>query len=220
MAIIARLGDLISANLNALLDRVEDPELLLQKVVDDMEGVLAVARLEAARAITAERQLQRELERERSEAERWETRARVALQHQREDLARRALARKLEHDDIADALSRQYGEAQRVSDELKTALRALQSRSAEARRRQRLLSLGHRTARGRLDLQRAAVSLDLTGPMTRFARLENRLTNLRDELMAGIDILQIDGDLQDELDDLQSTRRIDEELKRLRGEAD
>src|SRR5437868_3799448 len=100
MGLFTRLADLISANLNSLLDAAEDPERMLAQVIREMEDGLAAARRQGAVAVAAERRLGRELEQNRAAAGLWKERARKALAGRREDLARKALARKLEHDDL------------------------------------------------------------------------------------------------------------------------
>ena len=107
MSIFSRLSDIIASNLNALLDRVENPEALLVQVIREMEEGLAAARRYAALAIAAERRIGRELEQNRAEAERWQNKAREALAAERDDLARRALIRKREHEDLVRGLETQ-----------------------------------------------------------------------------------------------------------------
>ena len=111
MGVISRVSDIVAANLNALLDRAEDPEAMLAQVIRDMEAGLARARRSAAVAVADERRLGRERDEHRLEAEHWKSRAKEALAAGREDLARRALARKLEHDGMTRDLEEQHAEA-------------------------------------------------------------------------------------------------------------
>src|SRR5437762_11675091 len=104
MRILSRLSDIFSANFHALLDQVENPEALLAHVVREMEESVAATRGYAASAIAAERRIGRELEQNRAEVEHWQSKAREALTAGREDLARRALARKREHEDLVTGL--------------------------------------------------------------------------------------------------------------------
>jgi phage shock protein A len=218
MGLFARLSGLVSAHLNALLDKAEDPERLLEQVVREMEQGLAVARQHAAAAVAAERRLGRELGQERARAAHWEGQARRALALGREDLARRALARRVEHADAAAALDPQYAAALRDSGEVRAALRALESRVAEARRRQRALLAGHRAVRARCELQRAAGAdlLGLQSPFARFEQLERRLADTEDDLLARADVARGDGALEGELARLACARRIDDELEALK----
>src|SRR5262249_20280935 len=98
MGIFARIGHIVTANLNALLDRAEYPEVMLAQVIREMEDNLARGRRYAAMAVATERWLRREREDNRAWAEHWKGRAREALAAGREELARLALARKQEYD--------------------------------------------------------------------------------------------------------------------------
>ena len=128
MSIFSRVSDILTANLNALLDRAEDPEALLAQVIRAMEGSLARARRSAAVAIAAERRLRGERDDNRARADRWKGRAREALAAGREDLARRALARKQEHDALARSLEEQRAGAVQTGASARTALQALEAR--------------------------------------------------------------------------------------------
>src|SRR5438270_172646 len=143
MGVFSRLSDIITANVHALLDRAEHPERMLAQVIREMEASLARARHYAAAAIAAERHLARELERHRAEARHWREHARQALTAGREDLARRALLRKAEHDNLIRELEPQLAAARQTGDNVRTALRALEARLAEARRRQGAILARH-----------------------------------------------------------------------------
>jgi len=220
MGLFARLSDLISANLNALLDAAEDPERMLAQVIREMEDGLAAARRQGACAIAAERRLGRELEQNRTAAARWKEQARLALAGGREDLARRALARKLEHDDLVCALDAQWAAARRTSAEVKAALQALEARLGEARRKQRVLIARHRAASLRLEVRRAVkpALADGRAPLARFARFEDRLIDLEDQLLAQAELTGPSVDLESELADLESAKRVEDELQTLKKE--
>jgi phage shock protein A len=220
MGLFARLTELISANLNSLLDAAEDPERMLAQVIRELEESLSGARQQGARAVAAERRLARELEQNRAEARNWNERARLALAGRREDLARKALARKLEHDDLARVLETQWSAARQGSDEVKAALRALEARLAEARRKQRSLVARHRAAAVRLEAQLALRPgiPDGRAPLARFVRFEERLIDMEDQLLAQAEIARPLADLENELADLEAARRVEDELQVLKKE--
>ena len=220
MGLFARLSDLISANLNSLLDAAEDPERMLTQVIREMEEGLADARQQGASAITAERRLGRELEQNRAAASHWKEQARLALTSHREDLARKALTHKLEQDDLVRALDTQWTAARQTSTDVKAALHALEARLAEARRKQRTLIARHRAAAIRLEVQRAVKPAIPDGrtPLARFARFEDRLIDLEDQLLAQTEIARPSADLEIELADLESAKRVEDELQVLKKE--
>jgi phage shock protein A len=218
MGLFTRLSRLINANLNAVLEAAEDPEKMLAQVIREMETSLVTARQHGARAIAAERRLERELEQNRATAAFWKDQAARALGNGREDLARQAVARKIEHDDLVSALTPQLDAARQTSAAVKTSLRALEARLAEARRKQRVLLAEHNAVLVRRSAQAGAASaaLDLHGPFAEFERLENRTADFNDELQAQMEIARTSGELETELTELETQRRIDEELQALK----
>jgi phage shock protein A len=101
MSIFSRISDIVTANLHALLDRAENPEVMLEQMIREMEESHARARRYAAAAIAAESRPRRDRDDNRGQVEQWKARAQEALAAGREELARRALARKQEHDVLA-----------------------------------------------------------------------------------------------------------------------
>jgi phage shock protein A len=219
MGIVSRVSDIVAANLNALLDRAENPEALLSQVIREMEAGLARARRSTAVAIAAERRLGRERDDHRRETEHWKMRAKDALTNGREDLARRALARKLEHESVAGRLEELHAEAALTSRSARTTLQAFAARLAEARRKARVLAARHRTAEVRVEVYRylGAGRADFGASLARFDRLEDRLIRGADELTAEADLTGPD-DLETAFADLDRERAIDRELAALKGQ--
>jgi phage shock protein A len=219
MGIFSRMSDIITANLNALLDRAEDPEAMLAQVIREMEDSLARARRCAAAAIAAECWLRRERDDHRVRAEHWTGRAREALAAGREDLARRALARRQEHDALARSLEEQHTEAVQTGHHARTALRALEARLAEATRKRLTLLARHRTAQVRVEVHRhlGGGRANFGASQARFDRLEDSLSRCADELAAEADLHDLAG-LEAEFADLERQRAIDRELEALKRE--
>ena len=220
MRLFVRLCDIMAANVNALLDRAESPAKMAAQIVREMEDGVAVARRHAAAAIAAERRLVRELEQNRAQADFYKSKARAALAANRADLARRMLARKKEHEELAQNLESQHAHAAQTSAQVRTALRALEARLAEARRRQRSLLARHGAAKVHVQLQRAGAGLaGLHSSHARLDRLEERLEAFEDELAAEAELGQPDASgPETELANLQRERAIDEELEELKRE--
>jgi phage shock protein A len=220
MSIFSRLSDIIASNINALLDKAENPEVMIAQIIREMEEGLASARSYAATAIAAERRIGRELEQNRLQAEQWKAKAREALAAGREDLARRALVRKREHEDLVTSLDRQHSESLQTSQNVRTSLRALEARLAEARRKQRSLLARHRAALARAELHRfAGAGMGaFCGSQAKFDRLENQLIDFEDELAALGELDQVHTALDADFADLEREQAIDEELEALKSE--
>src|SRR5262249_27151554 len=122
MGVFARLSDIIASNINALLDKAENPEYLIAQVIREMEAGLAAAKRYAATAIAAERRIDRELDHHHLQVDFWQNKAREALSRGREELARRTLVRKQEHADLVRCLETQRTEAFQTSATVRAAL--------------------------------------------------------------------------------------------------
>jgi phage shock protein A len=220
MGIFARLSDIITSNINALLDRAENPEWMIAQIIREMEQGLASAKGYAATAIAAERRIGRELEQNRLQAEHWKAKAREALAADREDLARRALARKMEHEDLVQSLERQHLESLQTCQTVRTALHALEARLAEAHRKQRTLLARHRAALARVELHRFAGAgfPAFSGSQAKFDRLENQIIDFEDELIALADLHNIQTGLEADFVELERQNAIEAELQEMKRE--
>ena len=128
-----RISDVLTANLNDLVDRVEDPERMIKQLIREMEENINSAREGVIDALASEKQLAKELDNQRRQSDEWYNRARRAMENGNETLAREALLRKKEHDDLASNLQGSWQSAKRTSERLKAQLRALEGKLEEAR---------------------------------------------------------------------------------------
>src|SRR5690349_19391804 len=94
MGIFDRMGKVISSNVNALLDKAEDPKKSLDLIVEEMQDQIRAAKKELVDAVAAEKVLRKKVEELDAESEKWERRAELALKADDEKLAREALVQK------------------------------------------------------------------------------------------------------------------------------
>ncbi len=219
MGISSRIFDIFTANLNALLDRAENPEVMLEHMIREMEDSLARARRYAAVAVAAESRLRRDRDDNRGRVEQWAARAREVLAAGREELARRALARKQEHDALARSLDEEHAEAVQAAQSARTALRALEARLAEARVKQRVLLARNRTAQVRIEVYRHldVGRTDFGASAARFDRLADQLCQRVEELAAEAELHDLSG-LEAEFTDQERRLAVERELEALKGE--
>lgn len=188
-SLFKRISDVITANLNDLVDRVEDPERMIKQLIREMEENISSAREGVIDAVASEKQLAKELDNQRRQAEEWHNRARRAVEAGNEALAREALLRKKEHDGVVANLSASWESAKRTSERLKTQLRALEMKLEEAR-----LKKGSLVAR-----QRAAQARD-------------QMDQVHDRFQNGLDLDHSFGRMSDKVGEMEARMEAREEL--------
>jgi phage shock protein A len=174
-----RISDVISANLNDLIDRVEDPERMIKQIIREMEENISKAKTGVIEAIASEKQLQKDLEQHRRQSAEWQKKAEEALLVNKEELARAALMRKKEHDNLIKALDPSWEAAKNTSERLKTQLHALEAKLEEARRKRSTLVARQRAAEARQHLDKTLANFQ-TGldAQANFARMEDKVTEM------------------------------------------
>lgn len=134
MGLFKRISDIISANLGEMADQFEDPERMLKQAVREMDESIREATQETAKVLANEKRLVKELAHNNSESKQWQSRAEKAVESGDDDLARRALARKTEHEKLAVALGDQMAAAKDASQTLRHQLEGMKAKLAEAKR--------------------------------------------------------------------------------------
>ena len=104
MGVFSRLTDIINSNVNAILDRAEDPQKIIRLIVQEMEETLVEVRSTAARTIAERMQVDRRLRRIHDAQAEWDRKAEIALRKGREDLSRAALIEKAKLNGAAKAM--------------------------------------------------------------------------------------------------------------------
>lgn len=214
-----RITDIITANINDMLDRVEDPERIIRQIIREMEENIRRAREGMLDAVTNEKQLARELVHHRHKAAEWKQRAAHAIRTGKEDLAKKALVRKKEHDAIVDDLTGAWEAAANTSRNLKTQLQQLENKLGEARRKRASLAARQRAAEARQQMSTATRCFN-TGLDTRdrFDRMEARVVEIETRSEAIIELNDDRSELEKEFDELALETDVDAEFEALKNE--
>jgi phage shock protein A len=214
MPIFRRIADMLSANLNDLIERIEDPEALLRQAVREMESAVEQTMNAAARSIASERLLSRQIDEHRRQSAALIERAREAVLRQDDARARILLADRRRHDDLAAALEDQLKLTRSQNARLRRQLDALRLRLAEARQTMDLHIARNRAAtaqrRFATDTFRLNVSSDA---FQRFDRLRERIDRTEAESQAWLELVG-----EYETGDEVAVGAIDIELAALKAE--
>jgi phage shock protein A len=213
-SILGRISDLISANVNAMLDNAEDPEKMANEYLRQLTNELYEVRTSVAAAMADETKLEQRRISAYAETTQWETKAEAALRAQDEELAKAALSRKVQ----SQKLAHQYEEQEKAQEEqvnaMQEALVQLETRIAEVKAKKELIIAKKNRARTQEALQRTAQSMCRITAMDKLDQLEERVDDQlnRAEAMAKLE----QGSLEARFEDLEAETEVDAELAELK----
>ncbi len=211
---LTRIRDLVSANLNTMLDRAEDPEKMVNEYIRQLTQSLNEAKISVAGAMADETKLHTKMVENQAQADQWQSKAQAALRAGDEDLAKQALARKLQAQKMADTYKQQYEEQDAQVEELQDALVKLESRIAEARSKRELIVAKQGRAQTQEAIQRTVAGLGNVNAMDKLGQLEERV----DDRLARANAMDKlnHGTLESRFEDLEQNQELDAELAALK----
>src|SRR5881628_2727398 len=195
MGIFSRLGTLIKSNINDLITKAEDPEKMLSQVLIEMQQQLVEAKKAVAIAIADEKKLQKQYTAEADKSKEWERKAMVAVRAGDDNLARQALSRKQEHETIATQFQQQWISQKQAVEKLKDALRLLNNKIEEAKRKKNILIARKKRAEAQQQIANTMQGLGDTSSFDTFDRMAERIQLMEAEAEAGAELAgELSGD--------------------------
>ena len=214
MTIFSRMTDIINSNLNALLDKAEDPEKMVRLIIQEMEEALVEVRSTSARAIADRKELLRRQEWLAAEAAEWERKAEVAVGKGRDDLAKGALGERNKAREAAESLSRELGIVDETLDKLNIDVGALLAKIKDAKTRQNAIVLRGKAAKTRLGVRRQLSEHNVDDAIQRFELYERKM----DDIEGQIEAYDMGGKtLAEEIAELEQGEVIEDELRELKA---
>ncbi|HUK58104.1 MAG TPA: phage shock protein PspA [Stellaceae bacterium] len=215
MSIFSRLADIVNSNINAILDRAQDPEKIIRLIIQEMEDTLVEVRSQAVRTIAEKKEMERRLEALRRERDEWQRRAELALTKGREDLAKGALGAKAR---LEDNLAREENQLALVAsalDKQNDDIAQLQAKLADAKAREKGLAARHKTASSRIRIRTNLYDERIVDAFARFEEVERAL----DEVEGKVEAFELGRKpgVADEIAGLEKDARVEEELAALKA---
>ncbi|HEV8718519.1 MAG TPA: phage shock protein PspA [Candidatus Binatia bacterium] len=217
MGIFTRLSDIISSNLNAMLDKAEDPEKLIRLMIQEMEDTLVEIKASCAGVMATKKSAQRELEETRTRAQQWGEKAQLAVNKGREDLAREALLEKRRYRERATVLEKELSQCDALVEQYQADMSQLEDKLGAAREKQRILVQRHIHAQRRKRAQQEIRRLDTADALIRFEQFENRIERMEAE--ADLVNFGRKPPLEEEFARLEGDEEIEKELQTLKTAA-
>lgn len=214
MGIFSRLSDIVNSNLNAMLDRAEDPEKIVRLIIQEMEDTLVEVRARAARGIADRKEVERKKVEFIERAKDWETKAELAIEKGRDDLAKGAISARRKAQEMVDLLDRELDAIAQTMAKTTDDLDKLQSKLKEAKAKQRSMELRHQTANSSVKVNRQVHDGRIDDALARFDRYESRINEMEAEAESWT--LGAKRSLEQEFADLEIEDVVNAELKALK----
>tara|TARA_B100000686_G_scaffold247309_1_gene256919 strand:+ start:302 stop:1000 length:699 start_codon:yes stop_codon:yes gene_type:complete len=180
MGIITRIFNLFRSTTNDLLDKAEDPEKMIKQMISDLEAQKKKAKEQMTEALALQKRLERDTQKEHQDAEKWEQKAILAVQNEKDDLAKEALTRKNEHLRRALDFEKQLEMHRNNGDSLKESYQKMEDKIDEIKRKQGLLSVKQKQAEAQEKIYKTIEGLgDTSDIMDTIERAEEKVENLQ-----------------------------------------
>jgi phage shock protein A len=214
MGIFTRVRDIISSNLNTMLEKAEDPEKLIKLMIREMEDTLIEVKASCAGAMATKKKIQRELDEVGERGDLWGEKAQLAVDKGRDDLAREALIERKRYQERTDALEKERDQCDNLVAQYQDDIKQLEDKLASAREKQRMLVQRHVRAQRKMATERDIRKLDTADTMARFDSFEERIERMESD--AELVNFGRKPTLEDEFRKLEGDEGIDKELEELK----
>jgi len=214
MGVFTRFKDIVNANINAMLDQAEDPEKMINMMIREMEDTIVELKSTCATSMSEQEQIEREISEGKALVERWDMRARLAVEKGKDDLAREAL---LEKKTAANQLEIVEGNLKQLNGlitESKQNIIALEEKLESVKQKKRVLA---QRASHAQDKKRARENLKKASgadAASKFDELEQRIRRM--EADADLVYTNKESDKETEFYKMEKESEIEKELETLK----
>lgn len=220
MSILTRFKDIMSSNVNALLDKAEDPEKMIDQYLRNLKSDLGKVKAETATIMAQEQRAKRELNENKAEAEKMQTYAVKALEADNEADARKFLEKKAQltqkQEELASSLElaaansvqmrQMHDKLVKDIEEMDAKRSMIKGKAAVAKTQKRMNELGSSVA-------------GANNTKSAFAQMEDRVNQSLDEAKAMNELNQSpEEDLEELASKYEENSSVDDELAALKAQ--
>ncbi|WP_407270658.1 PspA/IM30 family protein [Radiobacillus sp. PE A8.2] len=205
-----RVTTVVGSEMNAMLDKAEDPVKMLDQFMRDMAEDIREVEAAVAKQIANEKMLKRKADDVQAMVEKRQKQAEQAIEVGNEDLARRALQDKGDHEGEAITLKESWGRAKNDSDELRNKLDEMKKEYQEMKLKKDSLKARAESAKTKTKINRTMSSIGGDDSKQGFERMEEKVMRFEAEAETSEDLSQESRTLDDEFEDLDKNDVNDE----------
>jgi len=218
MGVIDRVSRLVRANVNDLLDQAEDPEVMIDQILRDMQSNIADARKQVAAMIAQEKELEYDRDETKKLADAWGDKAQRAVDADKDDLAREALRRQKDYSDNAALYQQQFEVQNQTVTKLKSQLAQLEAKYDQTRSQRDSLVARQKRARAQAHIAQSLSGADFSS-MDSSADLDRMERKIRGQEAQTAAMLEMQDDSIDaQFAELDYDSDIEARLAALKGD--
>jgi phage shock protein A len=216
MGLLERVTTLVRANLNDLIEKAEDPEKMIKQVILDMQNQLMQVKTAVAISVADQHVLEKKQKESEEHAAEWMRKAELAVDKKQDELARAGLERHRSYVRMAENFAAQVADQKAQVENLKSALRKLEQKLAEAEGKSELLIAQHRRSRASSRASEAQMRMGDNSKLATFDRMKNKVMREEAVSQAKTEMLAEDS-LEERFDLLAKEDEIDRLLAELKS---
>jgi phage shock protein A len=214
MGLFSRFTDIINANLNNMLDKAEDPEKMIRLIIQEMEETLVEVRSTAAKHIAEKKTVLRQVSVIESSIDDWQSKAELALEKSRDDLAKMALTEKQKCTAQLNDVQKELIQLDEFLANIQNDSQRLQDKLSDAKRRQEAYTLRQKSAQVRLKVREKAAIYNIDEAISKFERYQQKIDRVEAEVEA-YDMTQ-NQDLESQFRSLVTDENLEVEFAELK----
>jgi phage shock protein A len=213
MGVFTRFKDIVSANINSILDKAEDPEKMIRLMMQEMEDTMVDLKANCSEKMGVLKTIERERAKLDEVLQRWEGRAKLAVSSGKDDLAREALLEKQRCRDELEALNKEKLHLESIIEESREQIRLLAEKLEQVSQKHRLLVQRGIHAQEKRRVRENLYQASGAEAMRRFDEMESRIERMEAEADMAGDVFK---SREREFSRMESEGKVEEELEALK----
>lgn len=213
MGVFSRFKDIVSSNINAMLDKAEDPEKMIRLMIQEMEETLVELKASCASTMADKKGVERDIAILEKNIEKWQERAELAVDKGRDDLAKEALIEKNRYAQQIDSASDNITRFDLLIENARKDIDQLEEKITAAKEKQKVLIKRQIRAGQSLKAQKEIKNATSNDVFRRFEAYEHRIDRMEAEASM---VQPTPGTLEDEFTRLENNGTVDDELAALK----
>lgn len=219
MGIFQRIGDILKSNVNDLIDKAENPEKMVKQIIIDMQKELKKSTEALGKAKASERIAKQQYDKAVAVSKDWENKAKAALKAGDQELAKKALAKKVKADEEVASYKEMHETISTQTEAINNQVETIKSKLEEAKSRQAMLIARSQMADTKKNLAQSIGGIDSSSSSEKFDRMEEKIMRKEASADAFADIAGTnDTEETDSFEKMQTNAKVDDELQRLMAE--